>query len=117
MFPDRVERPAIITINAALAMLADPRFGEAIGQLLTVLYASVTRDADRQECFVCLQPWAPDRAPVMVGAVELIAQPERPDIMMFAVCEGCCGDPAALSAALKRDFGDFKWISPEAGTA
>jgi hypothetical protein len=112
-------RPVMISMAPAFTMLLNSEFGEAAMQLLRVLYASAKGNGERQECFVCLEPWAPDRAPVVVGAAELIQKEGQPAgaALMFAICDRCVDDQRAITAAFERDFGKFKLIGPESGTA
>jgi hypothetical protein len=111
-------RAVMITLAPVFDML-DSRFGEAVAQLLRVFYASATGAAERQDCFVCLQPWTPARAAVVIGAAEFVKKSGKSagHALMFAICDECCGDQRALSAALERDFGEFKMICSKAGTA
>ncbi len=119
MAPRIAGHPVMVTINSVFAMLGDSRFAEATAQFLKVIYAAAMGRADRQECFCCLEPWAPARAAVLIGCAEVLGPPGPPlgHVMMFAICDQCTGDQAALAAALERDFGKYKLISSETGTA
>ena len=104
-------RQVIVTMAPAFEMLDSPRFGEAAAQTLSICFASAMGDTDhQQECFCCLEPWSMTRAVVAIGCAEFIKKPGKPPlhVLMFAICEQCSGDRVAMSAALKRDFGDYR---------
>ena len=119
MAPSLAGRGVVVMIATVFEMLDSP-FSEAAARFLALAYASATGNAEPQECFVCCEPWAPTRAPVLLGHAEIVKKPGRPrrhHALWFAICSECCANQAAIAAALRRDFGETRLICSEAGTA
>ena len=119
----RDKRPSrgriLTTIKPLGEMLLDRRFGEVSAQLLEICFASVLGQADRQDCFVCLEPWTMDRVLETVGVAEFDERPDADAVhsLAFGICRDCSWDRPAVIAALKRDFGDFAEFVDTPGTA
>ena len=119
----REKRPSggrvLTTVRPATEMLTDDRSGDATAQLLAICCASAFGQAERQDCFVCLQPWTTKRRPESIGCAEFVERPDAKPVhaLMFGICWDCCWDRPAVLAALKRDFGDFAEFSNTPGTA
>ena len=117
------ERPSqgriLTTIKPVEQMLWDRRFGEGTAQFLEVYRASAFGQAERQDCFVCLEAAAPDREICSIGVAEFVERPdaETTHSLVFGICCRCCMDRPAVIAALRRDFGDFNEISGAGGLA
>jgi hypothetical protein len=120
-FARNVRRAVVFltTVRPATEMLMDDRFGDATAQLLAICCASAFGHAERQDCFVCLQPWTAERRPESIGCAEFVERPDAKPMhsLMFGICWDCCWDRPAVLAALKRDFGDFAEFSNTPGTA
>jgi hypothetical protein len=109
----------LTTIKPVDEMLWDHRFSEGTAQFLAVYSASASGEAERQDCFVCLEAASPERDICSVGVAEFVEQPDTEPVhsLMFGICCSCCWDKPAVIAALRRDFGDINLYSAQPGTA
>ena len=98
--------------------LTDQTWAKHAWELFFYAFSSAMGDRTKQ-CFVCCQPWAVDRSPVVFVSVTMI---EVEAVLASGVCADCADADMTkkLIAAAHRDFGaqmDSVQVMPLAGHA
>ena len=85
--------------------LASPTWGTGALELLAMAFKSAMGNQNRQ-CFICCQPWTPERPPVAFVSVSLL---DIKSVMGAGLCADCAaldgGMAQRIVDAARRDFG------------